>query len=152
MTRRAQTGRAELLRALALGADGPLTLDAHGAVWFGFAPEEKRRAPAVEGAGVMVMARATGGMAPQESDADEETLQPPLQMDTIWAVVEHTEIPGDEAPTDPIPQVEPITEDEAKARCTERQFEFEDLVPWARLTPVLRQRLWQPAVVFFELA
>ena len=141
MTRRAQTGRAELLRALALGADGPLTLDAHGAVWFGFAPEEKRRAPAVEGAGVMVMARATGGMAPQESDADEETLQPPLQMDTIWAVVEHTEIPGDEAPTDPIPQVEPITEDEAKARCTERQFEFEDLVPWARLTPVLRQRL-----------
>ena len=141
MTRRAQTGRAELLRALVLGADGPLTLDAHGAVWFGFAPEEQRRAPAVEGAGVMVMARATGGMAQQESDADEETLQPPLQMDTIWAVVEHTEIPGDEAPTDPIPQVEPITEDEAKARCTERQFEFEDLVPWARLTPVLRQRL-----------
>lgn len=141
MTRRAQTGRAELLRALALGADGPLTLDAHGAVWFGFAPEEKRRAPAVEGAGVMVMARATGGMAPQESDADEEALQPPLQMDTIWAVVERTEIPSDEAPTDPTPQVEPITEDEAKARCTERQFEFEDLVPWARLTPVLRQRL-----------
>jgi formylglycine-generating enzyme required for sulfatase activity len=140
MTRRAQTGRAELLRALAQGVEAPLALDSTETVWFGFLQESgnPRAQHLLVGAAQVSVQMGTA----QVSEASDDELQrPPLQMDTIWAVVERTEIPSDEASTDLTPQVEPITEDEAKARYTERQFEFEDLVPWARLTPVLRQRL-----------
>ena len=141
MTRHSATGRADLLRALAQGVESPLALDAGESGWFGYRQRPKRVVPipTIE-LHVQPVVPTTATPAPEAPNPDRRQ---PLQMETIWAVVERTSVSTeatDEAPGEVA--VQPITEEEARG--LDRIVDYEDLIPWARLTPVLRCRLSQP--------
>jgi hypothetical protein len=141
MTRHSATGRADLLRALAQGVEAPLALDAGESGWFGYRQRPKRVVPkSVAEPQVQPVVPATATAAPEAAGPDRRQ---PLQMESIWAVVERTSVSAeatDEAPGEVA--VQPITEEEARG--LDRIVDYEDLIPWARLTPVLRRRLSQP--------
>jgi hypothetical protein len=141
MTRHSATGRADLLRALAQGVEAPLALDAGESGWFGYRQRPKRVAPkpAAE-LHAQAVVQATATAAPEVAGPDRRQ---PLQMESIWAVVGRSSVSTeatDEAPGELA--VQPITEEEARG--LDRIVDYEDLIPWARLTPVLRRRLSQP--------
>lgn len=141
MTRHSATGRADLLRALAQGVEAPLALDAGESGWFGYRQRPKRVAPkpAAE-LHAQAVVQATATAAPEVAGPDRRQ---PLQMESIWAVVGRSSVSTeatDEAPGELA--VQPITEEEARG--LDRIVDYEDLIPWARLTPVLHRRLSQP--------
>lgn len=140
--RRSQTGRADLLRALALqGPKVDFGLDSGDRWWFGFVlrPEQASvPGPASEEAGQTV--------PPSAPPASPAPVHRPLQMPQIWAVVERHDLHADRDNERSPEQVvlEPLDEAAARAASPHPLVAHEDLVPWARLNPVLRKTLSQP--------
>jgi hypothetical protein len=145
MSRRALTSRADLLRALAHGVSTSFALDDGEAGWLGYRMRDVQRvapSPAPP-----VPPQPPKALVPSKEPTVELGQRKPLQMDTIWAVVERSAVPmpASTRPSDAaIGALEPISEEEAGPPLSaQRLVSFEDLVPWARLTPVLRRRLAQ---------
>lgn len=141
--RAAQVGRADLLRALALHERQQLTLSADEQHWLGY----QWQAPTVSfGSGIASLAPissfSTGHATALPPDA--APLKQPLRMDYAWLV---KQAPRDDATTEPesnaAPSLQPLDEAAAAAAATTPQARQDDLLPWARLLPVLRRHLSQ---------
>ena len=134
-----QTGRADLLRALAAGRRGDLALDDDAAQWFGYQRQRAlRRAP------------RTGLQASPQIDADRPLPQPaalprqPLCMPQRWMLVDQAALPGADADDRP-PQAElpPLQPADLAAPVAQRLVDFSPLLPWPRLMPALKRHLSQ---------
>ena len=134
-----QTGRADLLRALAAGRRGDLALDDDAAQWFGYQRQTAlRRAP------------RTGLQASPQIDADRPLPQPaalprqPLCMPQRWMLVDQAALPGADADDRP-PQAElpPLQPADLAAPVAQRLVDFSPLLPWPRLMPALKRHLSQ---------
>lgn len=132
------TGRADLLRALALAPRESLTLDADGASWFGYV---KRPTVSFQQAGGDDF-RSIGGTVKVRTTEPEHTL--PLRMPFVHVIAERLlRQPPAHDETTPVAErhAEPLDEDSAKAPSAQRLVDYADLVPAARLLPALRRQL-----------
>ena len=137
-----QTGRADLLRALAAGRRHDLALNDDAAHWLGYQRQAvPRRAP-------------RGGLqVPLQPDPDQRQVPPaalprqPLCMPQRWMLVEQAALPA--ADTDAgarPPQAELLLLQPADLapRVAQRLVDFSPLLPWPRLLPALKHHLSQP--------
>ena len=128
------TGRADLLRALAISRRDVLLLDVDADGWFGYVRSAESKLP--------VESAAPPHAAPRGVVEDDDNL--PLKMPWAYAIADRRprSTTSEETPT---PATEsraaPIDEDAPKARSPVRQVAFDDLVPQARLMPALRRHL-----------
>ena len=140
---RAQVARADLLRALALDDTRQhLTLSAGAQHWFGYrqVPAERRLNLPTD-----MVFLPESKPAPEPPTNVEPTAEPArasLRMEHAWLVkAQPVEAP---APRDPAaPALEPLDEAATAAQASQPQGQREDLLPWARLMPVLRRYLSQ---------
>jgi formylglycine-generating enzyme required for sulfatase activity len=140
---RAQVARADLLRALALDDTRQhLTLSAGAQHWFGYrqVPAERRLNLPTD-----MVFLPESKPAPEPPTSVETTAEPArtsLRMEHAWLVkAQPVEAP---APRDPAaPALEPLDEAATAAQASQPQGQREDLLPWARLMPVLRRYLSQ---------
>ena len=138
-----QTGRADLLRALAAGRRGDLALDDDAAQWFGYQRQTAlRRAP------------RAGLQAPPQTDADRRPPQPaalprqPLCMPQRWMLVDQAPQPGANADADaegrpPQAELPPLQPADLDPGAVRRLVDFSPLLPWPRLLPALKRHLSQ---------
>lgn len=140
--RAAQVGRADLLRALALHPRQQLTLSADEQHWLGY----QWQAPVVTLSGGGQISGLRGHIEIQYVPPDPELqrIKQPLRMDYAWLVKQE---PRDDAAAEPegsaAPSLQPLDEAAAAAAATTPQARQDDLLPWARLLPVLRRHLSQ---------
>lgn len=134
---RGVTGRADLLRLLAVVPRGNLVLDQDASGWFGYVRRATGRQIDVEGrleAEVSLRAKA-------EVSSERKA---PLQLPFLHVLV-HRETRPQLDPQDPAlrdwENASEITEEDARSLSDRRLIEFEDLVPQARLMPALRRLL-----------
>lgn len=141
--RAAQVGRADLLRALALHERQQLTLSADEQHWLGYqwqAPVITMSARVQLSSSVKVEAYAYVA----QPNPEPQRIKQPLRMDYAWLV---KQAPRDDAAAEPegsaAPSLQPLDEAAAAAAATTPQARQDDLLPWARLLPVLRRHLSQ---------
>ncbi|ASM78099.1 hypothetical protein VITFI_CDS2321 [Vitreoscilla filiformis] len=139
---RAQVARADLLRALALDDTRQhLTLSAGEQHWFGYqrVQAEQRLDLAVE----MALPEAKPSpVPPARPETPTEAQHASLRMEHAWLV----KTQPIEAPTqrdETTPALAPLDEAATTAQASQPQGQREDLLPWARLMPVLRRHLSQ---------
>jgi formylglycine-generating enzyme required for sulfatase activity len=135
---RGATGRADLLRMLAVSPRQRLTLDDDDSGWFGYVQQHQPVPPAA----------AISTPPPPLAATDRSARRgAPLQMSFLHMVVEqHKSLAQDEEEQEPPssstePPVGPLDEEATRAPCAVRQAGYEDLVPFARLLPSLRRQL-----------
>jgi formylglycine-generating enzyme required for sulfatase activity len=148
----AQTGRADLLRALHLGLTGALALEHTDSAWWGYVP------PAADAAYASV-GEILGGLQLPRLDpeplptASRATARSALRMPEVWHALRMDAAEADEAHAgDSEDDRDP---DDATARARLRrigdilpsddvQVSYQDLMPWARLVRPLARALRQP--------
>jgi formylglycine-generating enzyme required for sulfatase activity len=140
----AQVGRADLLRALALHERQQLTLSADEQHWLGYqwqAPTQMSFGGGIASIGAI---NSIGAGETMTLPPDAAPLKQPLRMDDAWLV---KQAPRDDAAAEPegsaAPSLQPLDEAAAAAAATTPQARQDDLLPWARLLPVLRRHLSQ---------
>lgn len=133
---RGATGRADLLRALAVADRDHLTLDLDAFSWFGYV-RRPEQAPRPSEIGTLEVPRT--GAVPAPAMAPKL----PLRLPFLHLLVEREARP----PPEPRREAElsathePLDEDGARAPSDKRLVGYEDLVPEARLLPALRRAL-----------
>ena len=132
----AQTGRAELLRALHLGAGNTFALEHDDHVWWGYErqPEIAAPLPSLTIEVPEAVNPLPGRPAPPLDVPVDDPLRQPLQMPVAWVL--HRQDERD------LPQelqgLPKLTEAELGALASE-PLPYRDLVPWARALPGLRR-------------
>jgi len=134
---KATTGRADLLRLLAVASPASVTLDADDTGWFGYALKREQQ-PEQQSLPVPTGTRAPHPAAPA----------PPVwlsqQMPFAFVVVHReSQVPRtlDAVAERALAEASPIEAQDAEPHEKHPQFRFEDLVPMARLLPALRREL-----------
>jgi hypothetical protein len=131
----AQTGRAELLRALHLGAADALVLEHDDHTWWGY--QRQADAGPAPDAPMLVLPPAPGPQRLPLPPADgpvEDPLKQPLQMPLAWALRAQTsrDLPQELAG---LPK---LTEADLRALAPD-PLPYRDLVPWPRALPGIRR-------------
>jgi len=129
----AQIGRAELLRALQMGAGEALALEHDDQAWWGYqrcAPEAEPPAEALTLPSVVMPISPAPAYAGAPTD---DPLRMPLRMPVAWVLREQTErdLPKE------IDSQPKLTEADLRALAPE-PLPYRDLVPWARALPGIR--------------
>jgi formylglycine-generating enzyme required for sulfatase activity len=134
---RGVTGRADLLRLLAVVPRGNLVLDQDASGWFGYV----RRAT---GRQIESSVRLQAAVSLQARAEVTRERKAPLQLPFLHVLVRRETRPQLD-PQDPAlrdwENATEITEEDARSLSDRRLIEFEDLVPQARLMPALRRLL-----------
>jgi len=131
---RGATGRADLLRALAVAHRDHLALDLDASSWFGYVRQAQEPLRTTEPDTIRAAPRIEAAPAPA---ADRKL---PLRLPFLHMIVqrEPRQPPEADDRAATVTQAEPLDEDSARARSAVRLVVYEDLVPEARLLPALR--------------
>lgn len=132
---RGATGRADLLRLLSIADRDAVTLDRDTSGWFGYVRDEQPPPP-VRIEPTTVESTVT--------PASHQRRRLPLRLPSVLALVQRTSRrppPASAAAQQAIADAVPLDEEAARAPSATRLIHYEDLVPAARLLPVLRRLL-----------
>ena len=135
---RGATGRADLLRALAVAHRDHPMLDLDASSWFGYVRQAEEPLRTTEPDTIRAAPRIEAAPAPA---ADRKL---PLRLPFLHLIVEREARPPPEpgrAAERRATYAEPLDEDSARATSDKRLVGYEDLVPEARLLPALRRSL-----------
>ncbi len=132
-TLKGATGRADLLRVLAVTPRNVLILDNDGEDWFGYVKSSDQVEVVGEGKSFI-------SSKPVESRDNVTNNKLPLRMPFVHLITER--LPRQiEQPVVAEPLAEPIDEDSAKPPLPYCLVSYEDLMPYPRLIPALRRQL-----------
>ena len=137
-----QTGRADLLRALAAGCRGDLALDDDAAQWFGYQRQAVRRR------GRSGLLGLTLGEPERRPPQPAALPRQPLCMPQRWMLVDQAPQPGANADADaegrpPQAELPPLQPADLGPGAARRLVDFSPLLPWPRLLPALKRHLSQ---------
>ena len=133
---RGTTGRADLLRLLAVAPRDRVVIDADASGWSGY---ERRPKPAFQPTALDIPAITTVAPAPASS-----ARLGPFKIPFLHAIVRRTARswrPGETPSGPPAEDLGPLSDADVQAPERGRQIEYEDLIPPARLMPMLRRQL-----------
>lgn len=148
----AQTGRADLLRALHLGLTGALALEHTDSAWWGYVP------PAADAASAGVSEVLGGLQLPRRDPEPQPAVSPAtarsaLRMPEVWRALRMDAAEADEAQAGGSEDDRDSDDATARARLQrigdilpsdDVQVSYQDLMPWARLVGPLARALRQP--------
>jgi hypothetical protein len=140
---RTQVGRADLLRALSLGLDGPLTLEQNDEGWWGYIPPRDASIVQPDIASIPLQAPVSSPLPePEVAPTNAPRPRSPLKMLEAWGA---ERVPSQRQDADIAPSDEAAALDAQELRPEDApRGVWHDLVPLSRLTQPLATQLREP--------
>ncbi|MBS0174556.1 MAG: hypothetical protein JSR64_11015, partial [Nitrospira sp.] len=133
------TGRADLLRALALRERTQLALDYDAEVWFGYVRRDV--VESIPGEPVTVPLPLLSDPEPALAPAGKPALQMPFLHMIVQREAHESPVQAEKPLIGGLTPLAPDNDPDAAAPSPKRLIEYENLVPMARLLPALRRHL-----------